>query len=376
MKLLMKYGKQAQMPSSVNVLMVEGNELNRAAIESALGRSEIAFKISVCERTEDALDMIPANKESIDIVVVDYDLRGMNGMDFFRQLKHMKNLPPFVMLTEAGSENLAVEALQAGMYDCIIKDPGQGYLKLLPLKLADVKQRKNERKARPELKKKVAEHQKAREQISIAYDVLNSATSGIVITDADLKIRFANPAYQRMFNYDTLSDIIGKNVIDLFVAEKNKSSVEAKSIVQQSMEETQELVVHRSDGKAFPVEVPISDVTDDEGTGAGKMASFIDISARKKTEAVLHEISRKISDSQENERKLLAQEIHDSISGDLAAIKISLEEKLSKMKGDPPDGTISLEKIISMIEYHSGNTPYFGPFTSINARRSRIISDG
>ena len=87
-----------------------------------------------------------------------------------------------------------------------------------------------------------------------------------------------------------------------------------------------------------------------EGTVVGKMASFIDITARKKTEAALHEISRKILDSQENERKLVAQEIHDSISGDLAAIKMSLEEKLSKMKGDPPDDTISLEKIISMIE--------------------------
>ena len=76
----------------------------------------------------------------------------------------------------------------------------------------------------------------------------------------------------------------------------------------------------------------------------------IDITARKKTEAALHNISYKILDSQENERKLVAQEIHDSISGDLAAIKIRLEEKLHKMKGDPPDDTITLEKIISMIE--------------------------
>jgi PAS domain S-box-containing protein len=348
MDLLMRYGTQT--PSSVSVLMVEDNESDRAAIESALRRSEIAFKLSVCERAEDALDMIPTNKESIDMVVVDYDLRAMSGMDFYRQLEHIENLPPFVMLTEVGSENLAVEALKAGMYDCIIKDPGQGYLKLLPLKLADVKQRKNDRKAWPELKKEVVEHQKVREQISIAYDALNSATSGIIITDSDLRIRFSNPACLRMFKYDTLSDIIGKNAINLFFAEKNKKSAETKSIVQQSKEKSQELVVQRTDGTALPVEVFISEVTDSEGTVVGKMASFIDISARKKTEAVLREISRKILDSQENERKLVAQEIHDSISGDLAAIKLSLEEKLSKMKGDPPDDTISLEKIISMIE--------------------------
>jgi DNA-binding response OmpR family regulator len=94
-----------------------------------------------CAIDEEALDMISAHKESIDMVVVDYDLRGMSGMEYYRQVEHIENLPPFVMLIGAGSENLAVEALQAGVYDCIIKDPSKGYLKLLPLKLAGVKQR-------------------------------------------------------------------------------------------------------------------------------------------------------------------------------------------------------------------------------------------
>ena len=359
----------------VRIFLVEDNEQYRVALGRALGNSEAAFEISVCERAEDALDMIPANKESIDMVVLDYDLRGMSGIDIYRQLEDMENLPPFVMLIGAGSENIAVEAVQAGIYDCIIKDPGQGYLKLLPLKLSGVKQRNNERKAGSELKKtyeelekrlairtagssqaikalekEVVEHQKTREQISIAYDALNSATSGIIITDSNLRIRFVNPACLLMFKYDTPSDMIGKNAVDLFFAEKNKQSAEAKSIVQQSTQKSQELILQRADGTALPVEVSISEVTDSEGTVVGKMASFIDISARKKTEAVLHEISRKILDSQENERKLVAREIHDSISGDLATIKLSLEEKLSKVKGDPPDDTISLEKIISMIE--------------------------
>ena len=45
----------------------------------------------------------------------------------------------------------------------------------------------------------------------------------------------------------------------------------------------------------------------------------------------------------------MAREIHDSISGDLAAIKICLEERLYKMKGSPPEGGLSLERIVSMI---------------------------
>ncbi len=214
--------------SPISILLIEDNEHDRAAFERALRKSATVFEVSVCERAEEALDMLSAGKDFFDLVVVDYDLPGMTGMAFYRQVRNMKGLPPFVMLTGAGSENLAVKALQAGMYDYIIKDSGQGYLKLLPIKLADVIQRKSERKARRKaqaelkkaheelekriafrtaelsltvqaLKKEVAQHQKAREQISIAYDALNSATSGIIITDSDLRIRFANPACLRMF---------------------------------------------------------------------------------------------------------------------------------------------------------------------------------
>ena len=126
--------------------------------------------------------------------------------------------------------------------------------------------------------------------------------------------------------------------------------------VQHSMGDTQELIVQCADGTAFPVEAVFSVVTDNAGAVVGKMASLLDITVRKKTEAALlaseqrqRELSHKILESQESERRLVAQDIHDSISGGLAAIRLCLEEKLSKMKGDPPDDGFTLEKIIAMI---------------------------
>jgi signal transduction histidine kinase len=64
----------------------------------------------------------------------------------------------------------------------------------------------------------------------------------------------------------------------------------------------------------------------------------------------LRKLSRTILDSQENERKLVAQEIHDSISGSLAAVKFALEEKLDSMGQNPSPDVISLEKIASQVD--------------------------
>jgi signal transduction histidine kinase len=72
--------------------------------------------------------------------------------------------------------------------------------------------------------------------------------------------------------------------------------------------------------------------------------------ALRQSEEQLRELSRKILDAQENERKRVAQEIHDSIGGSLAAIKFALEEKLESMGQNPSPEGISLEKIISHVD--------------------------
>jgi len=83
----------------------------------------------------------------------------------------------------------------------------------------------------------------------------------------------------------------------------------------------------------------------------------LEIEEHRQTELALHQsqeqlrrLSHKILDAQENERKLIAQEIHDSISGSLAAVKLVMEQKLTAMGQLPAKNVISLENIISHVE--------------------------
>ena len=72
--------------------------------------------------------------------------------------------------------------------------------------------------------------------------------------------------------------------------------------------------------------------------------------ALRRSQERLRDLSRKILDAQENERKFVAQEIHDSIGGSLAAIKFALEEKLESMEQNPSPEVISIEKVISQVD--------------------------
>jgi PAS domain S-box-containing protein len=72
-----------------------------------------------------------------------------------------------------------------------------------------------------------------------------------------------------------------------------------------------------------------------------------DVTARKKAEEAVRRLSRKTLEMLESDRQAMAKELHDSIGASLAAIKFSLEGRVTAM-GDPPaDGVLPLETIIA-----------------------------
>jgi len=74
------------------------------------------------------------------------------------------------------------------------------------------------------------------------------------------------------------------------------------------------------------------------------------LAALRESEQQLRVLSSKLLETQENERRSIAQELHDSIGASLTAIRYGLEEKLHRMgKDNLPQGGISLEQIIAIV---------------------------
>lgn len=67
------------------------------------------------------------------LVIVDYNLPGQHGLKVMQCILEQTSIPPAVIiLTGAGNELLAVDAMKLGASDYIVKDAEAGYLDLLP----------------------------------------------------------------------------------------------------------------------------------------------------------------------------------------------------------------------------------------------------
>lgn len=67
-----------------------------------------------------------------DVVAVDQRMPVHDGLEVIRILASRGPLPPTIMITGTGNEEIAIEAMKLGAGDYIVKDTDGGYLELLP----------------------------------------------------------------------------------------------------------------------------------------------------------------------------------------------------------------------------------------------------
>lgn len=173
----------------LKILLVEDNEFDRLSINKAFEKSGVAFTIDELERAEEAFSLLDKKADQYNVVVIDYRLPGISGLDLLKDILNKKHPLPVVILTGSGSEQVAVDAIKAGAYDYIIKDPYGGYLELLPLVLKDVLQKYTDRIARERaeemIKQRDAELMAKNDELA-KLNALNSEM--VAITSHDLRV--------------------------------------------------------------------------------------------------------------------------------------------------------------------------------------------
>ncbi|HTZ72322.1 MAG TPA: sigma-54 dependent transcriptional regulator [Candidatus Aquilonibacter sp.] len=100
-----------------SILVVEDEAKLRRLIELQL--TEDDFVARSAPDAETALDML--HKDAFDLVVTDFKLPGMTGLEFLNAAKNIDANLPVIMMTAYGTVESAVDAMKAGASDYVLK---------------------------------------------------------------------------------------------------------------------------------------------------------------------------------------------------------------------------------------------------------------
>lgn len=358
-----------------HVLLVEDNEHDRVAFRRALRKSKINCHISECQKAEAALELLQSDGKSFDLVVIDFGLPGMSGLELYKKARAGGKQTPFVMLTGSGSEHLAAQALKSGVSDYIVKDPAQGYLQLLPAVIQEVLQKHEDRLARQRAEEALRESEQLHRELAKVLEtergtlqaIIDSLPVGLWIADAEGRIISVNEIAHAIWRGAPLPESVEDyTVYKAWWADTRKPIIAEEMPMARSLRgETCRNVavdIERFDGTLGTQIMSSAPIKTSSGAITGCVAIAQDITDLKRAEEALRKareelefrvrertaeleeanqilrdkeralksLSNRILSAHEEERKRISRELHDSISSSLTLIKLSLENSLGQ----------------------------------------------
>jgi DNA-binding NtrC family response regulator len=122
------------------ILIVEDEPKLRRLLE--LDLSEEGHRVLSAPDAEQGLKLL--RQETVDLVVTDLKLPGMDGLEFLHAVKRTNAALPLVVMTAYGTVETAVEAMKAGASDYVLKPFSLAEMKMVIQKELDVRRLREE----------------------------------------------------------------------------------------------------------------------------------------------------------------------------------------------------------------------------------------
>ena len=164
----------------------------------------------------------------------------------------------------------------------------------------------------------ITDRKKAEEELRIKDTALASSINAVAMADMEGNLTYVNNAFINWWKYKDKKQVIGKpstgfwQVVD--------EAEEVQKAVQREGGWTGELIAKRKDGTFFDVQLSSSLVKNKAGKPICMMASFVDITERKRTEEALRQ-------SEKNYRALFDSAVIGTIVLDAATMKVLIANK-------------------------------------------------
>ncbi|NVM57185.1 MAG: response regulator [Desulfobacterales bacterium] len=317
----------------LKLVIIEDEEAHFKLMKGAIVR---AFPRASVDYFEDAGSCLERLDEiAPDIIVTDYLMPGMNGLELLEALKRENKDIPLIMITGQGDENIAARAMKLGAADYLVKSVD--FFSLLP---SVINQVVGERK----LKESFEESKKRFKQIFAESPI------GIELYDSNSLLIDLNKSCLDIFGIADAADVIGFELFaDQNVASKFKDRVAKGETVRYEVafdfEEIKKRKLYKTTKSGtIHLDVLITPLAMGDAPGAlGYLVQIQDITARKLAEEHVRSLTGELMKAQENERQRLSRDLHDHVAQDLFTIKIGLDTFFD----DQPESPLEIRKRVS-----------------------------
>jgi PAS domain S-box-containing protein len=253
---------------SLRVLLVEDSEFDAELLVRYLDSHDwTAAHARVSSQTtmEQALD-----RQEWDVVLCDYQMPGFGVKPAMEILRNRGLDLPFIVVSGAIGEELAVDLMKAGAHDFIVKGRLSRLIPAIERELREAQARREQRLSR--------------EKLSYLAAIVDSAEEAIIGQTMDGTITTWNSGAERLYGY-TDAEAVGQPA-SIIVPEAEREQATALFAKLQRGEgvEQFESVRRRKDGLPVDVSLTLSAIRDGAGNIIGASSIAYDVTERKRME--------------------------------------------------------------------------------------------
>ena len=346
------------MPSDVSVVHVDDDPGIVELAATYLERENDRITVTTATTVSDAVDQITA---ATDCVVSDYEMPGMDGIELLNTVRAEYPDLPFILFTGKGSEEIASEAISAGVTDYLQKGPNvEQYTLLANRVLNAVTQREAEQRVNTE-----------RQRFQSLFHELTQPAVEVEYDGQEPIVQAVNVAFEDVFGYPA-SEIVGQSLDAAIVPEHDGDTAAQLNHRFRNSEQLDSQEVTRQTDRG-PREFLIQTAPLDDQSGG--FVIYTDITERKQREqklSALHDVAEELAQSETIdavcERTITASK--EILSFDLSVVSLKDGDMLKPQaisEDVAPDGlaAMSVSEGIVGKTYRTGESYVFDDLTSV-----------
>jgi PAS domain S-box-containing protein len=263
------------MTAVVRVLLVDDEPDLADVAATFLEREDERFTVDTATGAEEALSAL--TDREVDCIVSDYDMPGQNGIDLLEAVREDYPDLPFVLFTGKGSEEVASDAISAGVTDYLQKETGTSQYAVLANRVGNVVEQYRSRR----------ELEASQKRLSL---FIEQSPLGVLEYDSDFEIVRVNEAGEEILGYSE-AELRGETW-EALVTEDSYDDVDEVTSALAAGEGGYHSVDEnvRKDGERIVCEWHNRVVTDDGGEVVAVFSLFQDVTERERRQQKLDEL--------------------------------------------------------------------------------------